>query len=93
MYRLVPTNKFKKDLRRAHKDPHKNLDDLKVVLESLQNALPLAENLKDHALLGNYKNHRECHIYPDWLLIYQPFPQEEEIVLVRLGSHSELFNK
>jgi mRNA interferase YafQ len=93
MYRLVPTKKFKKDLRKAGKDSHKNLDDLKIVLRTLQNAQPLAQKLKDHVLLGNYKDHRECHVYPDWLLIYQPFPEDEEIVLVRLGSHSELFNK
>ncbi len=93
MYKLTPTKKFKKDIKKARKDPGKNLDDLRVVLEVLQQAQPLAQSYKDHSLLGKYKDHRECHIYPDWLLIYRLFPQEREIILVRLGSHSDLFNQ
>ena len=54
----------------------------------LQNTLP--KKYKDHSLIGNWRGHRECHIKPDWLLIYRI--QEQELNLERTGSHSELFN-
>ena len=55
----------------------------------LQEQKPLPERYRDHALTGNYSNHRECHIEPDWLLIYEV--EGEFLVLVRSGSPSELF--
>ena len=55
----------------------------------LANEEELPERNRDHALIGDYVDHRECHITPDWLLIYQT--TETELLLVRTGSHSELF--
>ncbi|MGK0309628.1 MAG: mRNA interferase YafQ [Lentimonas sp.] len=55
----------------------------------LANEEELTERNRDHALIGDYVDHRECHITPDWLLIYQT--TETELLLVRTGSHSELF--
>jgi mRNA interferase YafQ len=60
-------------------------------MTKLANGDPLDVKFKDHKLTGNYKGHRECHIEPDWLLIYRE--TEEEIVYVRTGTHSDLFQK
>jgi mRNA interferase YafQ len=62
---------------------------LAEVIRMLANEEELTERNRDHALIGDYVDHRECHITPDWLLIYQT--TETELLLVRTGSHSELF--
>jgi len=67
----------------------KDIDKLKEVLELLVNELPLPARFRDHLLIGQHKGTRECHIEPDWLLIYED--SEEEIVLIRTGSHNDLF--
>lgn len=66
-----------------------------VVVEKLANGKKLASKYKDHALINNkyYKNCRECHIEPDWLLVYKYIENELLLLLVETGSHSELFNK
>ncbi|WQV30701.1 type II toxin-antitoxin system YafQ family toxin [Helicobacter pylori] len=60
-----------------------------LVVENLRNQIPLDEKFKDHALVGEYKGCRECHIKPDVLLVYRV--KDNVLTLVRLGSHSELF--
>jgi mRNA interferase YafQ len=67
----------------------KNLEKLKKVLESLVKGERLAPEYRDHVLVGQYRGTRECHLEPDWLLIYEL--AESEIVLIRAGSHSDLF--
>jgi mRNA interferase YafQ len=67
----------------------RELENLKRVLETLVKGEPLATKYQDHVLVGQYKGTRECHIEPDWLLIYEL--AEVEIVLIRTGSHSDLF--
>ena len=69
-YSITFTNAFKRDLKIAKKQ-HKNLEKLFFVIEKIANGDTLPPTLKDHALTGNYKDTRECHIEPDWLLIYQ----------------------
>ena len=69
-YDVQFTNQFKKDLKLAKKQ-NKNLDKLFVVIDILANSGTLDEKYKDHDLTGNYKGARECHIEPDWLLIYE----------------------
>jgi mRNA interferase YafQ len=64
---------------------------MKELLLKLASADVLESKYKDHLLSGNYKNKRECHIKPDWLLIYEV--NNDELVLYRTGSHSELFKK
>ncbi len=90
MLRILRTGQFKKDLKRGSKQ-HMNLNELKRVLEKLQRKEPLDTRHRDHQLSQNWKGFRDCHIEPDWVLIYQI--TEEELRLVRIGSHSELFRK
>ena len=66
---------------------------LQKLVFSLANALPLDEKYHDHELEGNWKNHRECHIKPDWLLIYQIKDDVLILELSRTGTHADLFKK
>lgn len=83
------TAKFKRDYKRV-KRQGKDISKLELTLEALVSGEALPEAMRDHALGGMYRGHRECHIEPDWLLIYRI--DEEGLVLVatRTGSHSEL---
>lgn len=82
------TSQFKRDVKRMQRRG-KDLEKLKRVLESLVKGERLAPEYRDHVLVGQYKGTRECHLEPDWLLIYEL--AESEIVLIRTGSHSDLF--
>ena len=82
------TSRFERDVKRMQRQG-RELDNLKRVLEALVKGEPLAAKYRDHVLVGQYKGTRECHIEPDWLLIYEL--AEAEIVLIRTGSHSDLF--
>ena len=88
MLRPIYKTKFDKDLKRMlkrGKDPQK----LKKVMQYLINQELLEVKYRDHALIGNYNDCRECHIEPDWLLIY--LIQEDIITFIRTGSHADLF--
>ncbi|MBF0326524.1 MAG: type II toxin-antitoxin system YafQ family toxin [Alphaproteobacteria bacterium] len=91
MRTMSRTGQFKRDYKREKKGRHREtLDaDLVEVVSKLVADKPLAERHHDHALTGNWKDHRDCHIKPDQVLIYR-LPDEETLDLVRLGSHSEL---
>ncbi|MDE6657714.1 MAG: type II toxin-antitoxin system YafQ family toxin [Oscillospiraceae bacterium] len=89
-YGIVQTSLFKKDLKTMKKRGY-NLSLLNDVVNTLALGLPLAEQYKDHNLLGNYKGCRECHITPDWLLIYEISDNELILYLTRTGTHSDLF--
>ena len=82
------TNRFKKDLKIIQKRNY-NVDLLKEVIKKLCNQEILDEKYRDHSLSGNMKSFRECHILPDWLLIYQIV--NGIIVFDRTGTHSDLF--
>lgn len=69
----------------------KDLAKLKYVVNELANQHTLDEKYRDHELTGNYRNFRECHIEPDWLLIYRIEKGELTLALVRTGTHSDLF--
>ena len=69
----------------------KDLAKLKYVVNELANQRPLDEKYRDHELTGNYRNFRECHIEPDWILIYRKEKGELTLALVRTGAHSDLF--
>ncbi|MDR3056288.1 MAG: type II toxin-antitoxin system YafQ family toxin [Zoogloeaceae bacterium] len=87
------TNQFKRDYKRVKKGQHRaTLDaDLRAVLLSLLDDQPLAPRHCDHALTGDWKDFRDCHIKPDLILIYKKVDgQNAALQLVRLGSHSEL---
>lgn len=86
------TTQFKKDYKRVAKGQYRTtLDaDLLVALVPLLSDQSLPARYRDHPLTGEYTGYRECHLKPDLLLIYMK-PDEDSLVLVRLGSHSELF--
>ncbi|HDY64607.1 MAG TPA: type II toxin-antitoxin system YafQ family toxin [Phycisphaerae bacterium] len=86
--KLTRTNQFKKDYKRAKKQ-RKDLTLLKGIIQKLTTRERLSPKHNDHRLAGALSSFRELHIQPDWLLIYQA--QHNHLVLVRLGSHSELF--
>ena len=67
------------------------LDLLHDIVERLRSGLPLPERCRDHALIGDYDGFRECHIRPDWLLIYEISDSELILYLTRTGTHSDLF--
>ena len=90
MLTLNVTNQFKKDLKLAKKRGLK-ISKLEYVLELLINELPLDMKYHDHALIGNYIGFRECHIEPDWLLIYAIDKGKLILTATRTGSHSDLF--
>ena len=90
MLTLKPTAQYRKDRKRAIKRglPMNLLDD---VLQTLVEEKPLASKHNDHALIGNYAGFRECHIIPDWLLIYAVDKGNLILVAARTGSHADLF--
>ena len=89
-YTAKPTTQFKKYLKKAQKRGY-DLELLKYVIKKLSDGETLDEKYKDHPLIGNYSNRRECHIQPDWLLIYQIVESDLILVLTRTGTHSDLF--
>lgn len=91
-YEVKFTTQFKKDLKLAKKQ-NKDIEKLFKIVELLANGEKLDFKYKDHDLSGNYKGTRECHIEPDWLLVYEYQNDVLVLMLYRLGSHSELFKK
>jgi len=88
MFHLIFTSKFNRELKRQSKRG-KDMQKLKTVAVLLEQGEPLPKKYRDHALIGNYSHHRECHLEPDWLLIYRV--EQANIVFERTGSHSDLF--
>ena len=89
-YDIVITNQCKKDIKKANKQG-RNLDRLFEIIDKLSEGEQLEPQYKDHKLSGKYKGKRECHIEPDFLLIYQIKEKEIVLYLLRVGTHSELF--
>ncbi len=92
-YTLVVSSNFKKQYKKAYKQG-KNLDKLDFVIDQLASHQVLDPKYKDHRLIDDkyYKSCRECHIEPDWLLVYRYENNKLELLLIATGSHSELFN-
>ena len=90
MLKIKQTTQFKKDLKAAIRQ-HRDLTLLENVIDTLARREPLPAQHRDHALAGSFRNHRECHITPDWLLIYQIKEDTLILSLARLGSHAKLF--
>ena len=88
--KIIASNAFKKDLKSAKKRGLK-LDKLQVIVDKLADEMPLDSKYRDHALTGNYKEFRECHIEPDWLLIYRKDTDVLELFPFRTGTHADLF--
>ena len=86
----IYTKQFEKDLKLSQKRG-KDFDKMKIIIETLLNNQSLPLKCRDHWLSGIYAGRRECHIEPDWLLVYRPHPKEDAIIFDRLGTHSDLF--
>ena len=91
-YQIKYTSDFKRNYKKIIKQG-KDVQKIKIVVSKLANGLQLEEKYKNHMLVNSkhYKNCGECHIEPDWLLVYQYIDNELILVLVATGSHSELF--
>lgn len=89
-YEVKFTNQFKKDFKLAKKQG-KDLNELYDVIDLLAKGERLKARYRDHALTGDYKGTRECHIEPNWLLVYEHIDDVLVLMLYRLGSRSELF--
>ena len=82
------TSQFKKDYKKVQKQ-NKDLNKLRSVIENLLTGRKLDEKFQDHPLSGEWKKYRECHVAPDWLLIYKQ--DADYLILARTGSHADLF--
>ena len=93
MFKLIPTNQFKKDLKKIKKQSAPNFSSVTDFLEALQaeGAVGIDKKHVPHKLSGNYKGNWEAHIKPDLLIIWFEIRNDKEIILLRAGSHSELF--
>ena len=91
-YIVKPTTQFKKDFKLAMKRSMK-IELLEEVIAMLAMGETLPDKHKDHALTCNWVGHRECHILPDWLLIYRIEDEVLVLTLARTGTHSDLFGK
>ncbi|WKY45295.1 type II toxin-antitoxin system YafQ family toxin [Eubacteriaceae bacterium ES2] len=89
-FSIKSTSKFEKDLKRVNKRGY-NLELLKAVVSLLQRGEELPAECKDHPLKGDYLGCRECHVTPDWLLVYKQVEDMLVLVLSRTGTHSDLF--
>ena len=89
-YRVQAYSQFKRDIKTAKKR-HYDMSLIKTVIDDLAAGKKLNEKYHDHELSGNYAGYRECHILPDWLLVYKLVGDTLTLVLARTGTHSDLF--
>lgn len=90
MLKIVPSKRFRKDLKLAVKRGFRQ-ELLREVVNTLAERKPLEARYRDHSLTGEYRDFRECHIEPDWFLIYRIDDDALELFLFRTGTHSDLF--
>ena len=90
MYDIDYQSRFKKDIKRCEKQGL-DIEKFKTLAGLLKNGLSLPKKYLDHPLSGNLSGYRDCHLEPDWLVIYKVDKKEKTITLVRTGSHAELF--
>lgn len=89
-YEVQPTTKFEKDLKLC-KSRGYDIELINQIIKKLANGEKLEEKNKDYALHGNWEGYRECHILPDWLLVYKYIEDELILYLTRTGTHSDVF--
>lgn len=90
MYKIRPSSRFQRDLKKIKKRNY-DISLLERVLKMLAAGAELPAKYRDHALIGDFTGCRECHITPDWLLIYEIYEEELILYLTRTGTHSDLF--
>ena len=88
--KIRQATRFRRDIRRLQRQ-NADLPRLQTIIRQLANEQPLEARYRDHQLTGNWRGFRECHIQPDWLLIYRV--EDNELQLARTGSHADLFGK
>ena len=88
-YNVIKTTQYRRDCKTAEKSGL-DLEKLELVVRLLAGGIPLPSRNRDHALTGSWRGYRECHIEPDWLLVYRKDEGNLELVLVRTGTHSKL---
>jgi len=91
MLTIRTEGRFKKDVKKLTKSGSKDMSKLKTIIRKIEREEPLGKEYKPHPLSNNWRDHMECHIESDWLLIYRIEKKFNELILVRTGSHSELF--
>lgn len=89
-YKIIPTNQFKKDIKLIEKRGY-NIDKIRRVINILANGEVLDKKYKDHFLKGDYDGFKECHVEPNWLLIYKIDNEQLILILIRTGKHNDLF--
>lgn len=92
MRQIIQARQFKRDYKKIAASGRYSVNDFRTVVELLAHDKPLPEKYRDHSLSGEWIGHRECHIKPDWLLIYKKPDTPKSLILTRTGSHSELFS-
>jgi len=90
LYKIKRSSAFKRELKTVRKRGY-NMDELNKIVDDLADGKPLDPKYRDHALVGNWKGYRECHITSDWLLIYKIEANVLILTLQRTGTHSDLF--
>lgn len=90
MLKIITTTRFEREVKLAASQG-KDLDKLRLIMQKLSVQEPLEAKYKDHSLIGNYSRRRECHIQPDWLLIY--LVEADRIIFERTGTHADLFRR
>jgi mRNA interferase YafQ len=91
MLQPVYAKQFDRDLKRLQRSGHHDIEKLKEIVRLLIDEHPLQIKHRDHSLTGKFKGRRECHIEPDWLLVYKVNMKAKVIVFERTGSHSDIF--
>ena len=92
MFRFITTNRFEKEYKLMMKRG-KDINKLDAVMLKLIHGEILDSKYKDHTLKGNFKDRSECHIEPDWLLVYKLDRKEQKIIFERTGSHADIFEQ
>lgn len=90
MRTIIQAKSFRSDYKKISRSGRHNLAELKAVVSDLENDIKLNRIHKEHELAGEWSDYLECHIRPDWLLIYEKDDENQTLVLYRTGSHSEL---
>lgn len=93
MRKIERTKKFKGDFKSIMKQKYFDSELFEEIVQNLANDIPLDEQYRDHGLHGKYEGARECHIKPNWLLVYSKTENGLRLILMRTGSHSDLFGK
>jgi mRNA interferase YafQ len=87
---VVATTRYDKDAKRVRKRGE-DMTRILTVVDALRNRRPLADRHRDHALSGDWQGWRDCHVEPDWVLVYRVDEEAGELILGRTGTHSDLF--